>query len=51
MEQFEVSLEVTQLPSVELTGYNELKELASQLASEMKQVTVTEDNVVASKKW
>lgn len=50
MEQFEVSLEVTQLPSVELTGYDELKELASQLASEMKQVTVTEDNVVASKK-
>lgn len=50
MNKFEVSLEVTQLPSVELTGYNELKELASNLASEMKSVTVTEENIAASKK-
>lgn len=47
---FEVSLELTQVPSVSIKGFDELKSEVSELVEKMQSVKVTEENIQASKK-
>lgn len=50
MEQFEVSVEVSQMPSLEIKGFEDLENQVKELVESMKEVEVTEDNIKGSKK-
>lgn len=47
---FDVSVNVTQAPSIEILGYDDLKKQVEELVVEMKKVEVTEENIQGSKK-
>lgn len=50
MSDFDLTIKVETMPSIEMNGYEELKKSVEELAEQMKNVEVTEENLQVSKK-